>query len=50
VLKDATLPEQLLADADEPSGPTSLFGQIAGSPGRFVGLFADARFRARSTC
>lgn len=42
VLKDATLPEQLLADADEPSGPTSLFGQIAGSPGRFVGLFADA--------
>ncbi len=42
VLKDATLPEQLLADADEPSGQTSLFGQIAGSPGRFVGLFADA--------
>lgn len=42
VLKDATLPEQLLADADEPSGTTSLFGQIAGSPGRFVGLFADA--------
>lgn len=42
VLKDATLPEQLLADADEPSAPTSLFGQLAGSPGRFVGLFADA--------
>lgn len=42
VLKDATLPEQLLADAEEPSGPSSLFGQIAGSPSRFVGLFADA--------
>ncbi len=42
VLKDATLPEQLLVDADEPSATTSLFGQIAGSPGRFVGLFADA--------
>ncbi len=42
VLKDATLPEQMLADAGEPSEPTSLFGQIAGSPGRFVDLFADA--------
>ncbi len=42
VLKDATLPEQLIADAADPSEPFSLFGQIAGSPGRFVGLFADA--------
>ena len=42
VLKDATLPEQMLVDADEPSVPTSFVGQIAGSPGRFVGLFADA--------
>ncbi len=42
VLKDATLPEQWLVDVDEPSAITSLFGQIAGSPGRFVGLFADA--------
>ncbi|MEQ1727462.1 MAG: hypothetical protein ABL982_03700, partial [Vicinamibacterales bacterium] len=42
VLKDATLPEQLLTDADDPSVPTSFFGQLAGSPGRFVGLFADA--------
>ncbi len=42
VLKDATLPEQLLADADDPSVATSFFGQLAGSPGRFVGLFADA--------
>lgn len=42
VLKNATLPEQMLVDADEPSVPTSFVGQIAGSPGRFVGLFADA--------
>lgn len=41
VLKDATLPEQMLVDADEPSVPTSFVGQIAGSPGRLVGLFAD---------
>ena len=42
VLKDVTVPEQMLVDADEPSLPTSFVGQISGSPGRFAGLFADA--------
>jgi len=43
VLKDATLPESVLADSsDDNSLPREMFGQIAGTSGRFVNLFADA--------
>lgn len=42
VLKDATLPEQLLADSDDGSAMTSVFGQIAGTPSRLANLFVDA--------
>lgn len=41
VLKDATVPEQLLVDAHEPATP-SVFGQIAGTSTRFASLFVDA--------
>jgi hypothetical protein len=42
VLKDATLPEQLLADAEAPGSAGSIFAQLAGTSGRFASLFADA--------
>ena len=43
VLKDATLPESVLADSsDDNSRTREMFGQLAGTSGRFVGLFADA--------
>lgn len=43
VLKDATLPESVLADSsDDNSRTREMFGQIAGTSGRFVNLFADA--------
>ena len=43
VLKDATLPESVVADSGE-SIPHSheMLGQIAGTSGKFVNLFADA--------
>lgn len=42
VLKDATLPEQLLADEADDLPRGSVLAQIAGSPTRFASLFADA--------
>ncbi len=43
VLKDATLPEQLLAGDDAPDSSTgSMLAQLAGTPTRVVNLFADA--------
>jgi|KBSMisStandDraft_5_1062788.scaffolds.fasta_scaffold08089_4 Carboxypeptidase regulatory-like domain/TonB dependent receptor-like, beta-barrel len=43
VLKDATLPESVLADAsDDNSRTREMFGQLAGTSGRLVNLFADA--------
>jgi hypothetical protein len=44
VLKDATLPEQLLDDGDDGGIASSVFGQIVGTPGRLANLFADAPF------
>jgi hypothetical protein len=43
VLKDATLPADLLAGSSgDNSVPQDVFGQIVGTPGRVVSLFADA--------
>ncbi|HUR34760.1 MAG TPA: TonB-dependent receptor [Vicinamibacterales bacterium] len=43
VLKDVTIPEELLASAGDDHGLTrDVFGQLAGTPGRFVSLFAEA--------
>jgi len=43
VLKEATLPESMLADGtDASSFPHDVFGQLAGTPERVVSLFADA--------
>ena len=45
VLKDATLPESVVADSGEgTSHPHEMLGQIAGTPERFVNLFADVPF------
>ena len=42
VLKDATIPEQLLVDAVDAAATPSVFDQIAGASSRIANLFVDA--------